>query len=239
MAQFVSATQFKSSKKFCASFFLYFFPQKFFIFCACITYSVAAAVNSRNSDYGYPYNHVPNPSESYIGPSSYATSFNAKEYPETGNFGALLNLKNPSISSTYTTYGPSGNNDFGSTTHINYPPSAQPSGSPNININWPSFSPHDSSKINYLASSHEPSFNGHPSAHEGSSSYEETLKAISQHVEITKPIAVPIYKKFPFAVNKKFPVAIPHPILVPVPAPYPGINTLFFSFHVRKYLISL
>lgn len=58
---------------------------------------------------------------------------------------------------------------------------------------------------------------------------------LSQHFEVTKPIAVPVYKKYPYAVNKRFPVAISHPVLVPVPHPYPGLIYLFLiKVHQKK-----
>lgn len=44
---------------------------------------------------------------------------------------------------------------------------------------------------------------------------------VSKHVEITKPVAVPVYKQIHVPVQKPFHVQIPHPVLVPVPQPYP------------------
>jgi len=160
------------------------------------------------------------PTESYAGQSSYQASADAinssnnninsnnlESYPGIGHFGSLMNLQNPPIQSSYTTYGNNGNN-FGSTSYINYPSSNHLTmsdiGSRNIHgIDWQSLFAQNMM---------------HQAANEA---------AISQHIEYTKPIAVPIYKKFPFAVEKQFPIAIPHAVLVPVPAPFPGV--LFYT----------
>lgn len=147
-----------------------------------------------------------NPSESYVGVSSYSTSFGS-DYPGFGNFGQLMNLKNPQISSSYSSFGPSSQaNEFGSTTYINYPPTIQ-QGSQNLQT--------PSSYTSWPSSQSQPQ----TFSYQTSSTAEET--PISQHVEVTKPVVVPVYKKFPYVVSKKFPVAIPHPVLVPVPAYYP------------------
>lgn len=258
----------------------------------------------------YPNNQVQRPTETFSGPSSYVTSY-GNNFPASGNYGALLNLRNPPITSSYSTYGPSSENaEFGSTTYINYPPQNVQSPSnghiyqngdhsflqPSINLAsisgqsypssniystsqsshiplqgsyYPSSEAAETSQPSYISSSnsgHEPAQSGYypskesihdttqasytPSSGSSSSSYfpskygftsqvqgqsqnqyaaasieEPTL--LSQHFEVTKPVVVPVYKKFPYAVNKRFPVAIPHPVLVPVPHPYPGSLNLF------------
>lgn len=156
------------------------------------------------------------PAESYVGPSSYTTSTFGKDYPGFGDYGQMTNFKNPQITSSYSTFGTSShdNNEFGSTTYVNYPPSStdfqghqgnyQQTSSYSSSQSWPGQS-------NYQSYSY-PTFSPPTYGQE---------TPISQHVEVTKPIVVPIYKKFPYAVSKRFPVAIPHPVLVPVPAYYP------------------
>ncbi|XP_012226803.1 zinc finger protein 512B [Linepithema humile] len=44
---------------------------------------------------------------------------------------------------------------------------------------------------------------------------------ISQHVEVTKPVAVPIIKNFGYPVAQPVAIHIPHPVAVPVAQPYP------------------
>lgn len=155
------------------------------------------------------YNEHQNPTESYIGPSSYTTSFE-NDFPDYGNHNGLINVKNPPFSSTYSSFGPSTDNiEFGSTSYVNYPPTyeyenSQPQQT-SSSQSWP-----DSSYKEPL----------YESTGNTESSYGEETP-ISQHIEITKPVVVPVYKKFPYAVPKKFPVAIPHPVLVPIPAYYP------------------
>lgn len=154
-------------------------------------------------------NNYANPSESYVGPSSYTTSFGS-DYPGFGNFGSMMDLRNPQISSSYSSFGSmSGNNDFGSTTYVNYPPTVEQGNSQN------QASSSYTSSQSWPAQSHSQTFP------QQTASYGQEETPISQHVEVTKPIVVPVYKKFPYAVSKKFPVAIPHPVLVPVPAYYP------------------
>lgn len=184
--------------------------------------------NSRQSFSGYDAG-----SESYTGPSSYTTSFQS-DYPGYGNYGSTLNLKNPPITSSYSSFGPSSENkEFGSTTFVNYPPTYEHESSPPQNYERPSFA---SSQAWPAQATPSQAFSSASTS--GSSYGEET--PISQHVEVTKPIAVPIYKRFPYPVAKKFNVAIPHPVLgnfrkaslgsldmtklklsVPYPAPYP------------------
>ncbi|KAG5683606.1 hypothetical protein PVAND_012879 [Polypedilum vanderplanki] len=160
-----------------------------------------------------------NPAESYVGQSSYATSYEPNyDYPAFGNFGNLLNMKNPQITSSYTTYGASENNEFGSTNYINYPSSVQTIIQPEIKS--PIFSEYSH------VTSHNPSVSSPIHHHlnaQPSTSNEEV--PISQHIEVTRPVIVPVYKKFPYAVPKHIPVAIPHPVLVPVPQPFP-VNVL-------------
>lgn len=154
-------------------------------------------------------------SESYVGPSSYTTSFGG-DYPGYGNYGSLLNTGNPEYTSSYSSYGPESEpgKGFSSTSYVNYPSSTSviqdsPSQQPSLPANW------QNSYFNYLSSLKIPT-SPNPTQSEPTQ--------ISEHIEITKPIVVPVYKKFPYAVSKKFPVAIPHPVLVPVPAPYPVRN---------------
>lgn len=264
----------------------------------------------------YPNNQVQRPTEiftkpteTFSGPSSYATSY-GNNFPASGNCGTTLNLRNPPITSSYSTYRPSAENaEFGSTTYINYPPQSVQSLSkgyiyqhgdhsflqPSINLasisgqSYPSSNIYSTSQNLHIplqgsyyppsgaAETSQPSYilpsnSGHESAQPGylpstesihdttqasyspssgssSSSYvpskygftshvdqsqnqyaaasieEPTL--LSQHFEVTKPVIVPVYKKFPYVVNKRFPVAIPHPVLVPVPHPYPGLLNSF------------
>lgn len=251
----------------------------------CLSY------NLRNRNSLYRLNNFGGQSESYSGPSSYTTSFSS-DYPGYGNFGPMMNVKNPLISSSYSSYGPSeGNGGFGSTSYVNYPQSdsgsSQNQGSFKINQLWPSQSsssnfgsagysssnhaspnfgsssfsssdyPPNHGSSGFSSSSYSPnhgsssySLPNYGSSSQSSSSFQDTKSTfgeatpISQHVEITKPVAVPVYKKFPYPgrtnlmrlklktllscylVAKRFPVAIPHPVLVPVPAPYPGLLSL-------------
>lgn len=144
--------------------------------------------SNKNSD-------LPRSSESYV--ESYTTSFGS-DYSGFGDYSAMLNIKNPQISSSYTSFGlPSVNNKFGSTSFVNYP---------------------QSNGLNDSGSSKYPNSVTHPSSYEtpsqfsttygggftSSSSHEEATP-ISQHVEVTRPVAVPVYKKFPYPVSKKFP----------------------------------
>lgn len=76
----------------------------------------------------FHHNSFINPVESYIGPSSYDTpssytSSDINDYPSIGNYGQHLNMKNPQISSSYSSFGPSeSSKEFGSTSYTNYPP---------------------------------------------------------------------------------------------------------------------
>lgn len=143
-------------------------------------------------------------SESYTGPSSYTTSFQ-NDYPGYGNYGSILNMKNPPITSSYSSFGPSSeSNSFGSTSFVNYPPTYENANS----------SPQNPFRPSFTSSQAWPS-QANPSQvyNSGTSTYGEETDTISQHIEVTKPIAVPIYKRFPYPVEKKFHVAIPHPVL--------------------------
>lgn len=148
--------------------------------------------------------------ESYVGPSSYTTSF-GNDYPSYGDYGSLMNTNNPDFSSHYSVYGgeDSGNKEFGSTSYFNYP----------------------SSEIRDASSTYQPPFSQTTSSslpsnwpsqltNAVSSTGGSNVTPLSQHIEVTKPIVVPVYKSFPYPVSKKFPVAIPHPVLVPYPSPY-------------------
>lgn len=221
----------------------------------------------RRKNWGAKFNNYRSSSDSYVGPSSY-TSSQVNDYPGYGNFGPLMNMKNPQISSSYSSFGPSSDSSsFGSTSYVNYPPtvehqqinpqnlfsaafaslqahqgnsqrapqftsgeykpaSSYPASSYPVNSHSASSYPtHSNSATSYQilsnpASSYQNS-NSYSSQswphaslghHTGTSSYGEATP-ISQHVEITKPVAVPVYKKFPYPVSKNFSVAIPHPVL--------------------------
>jgi hypothetical protein len=149
-------------------------------------------------------------SNSYVGPSSYETSFSrlpyGSDYPGYGNFGSMMNMKNPSFSSSYTSFGPSTTNSFGSTSYINYPETVVKEnsyyqGNSYSSEQWPAKqNPSVPGLINIAQ-------NLNPAGQDSSG------KTLSQHIEVTKPIAVPVYKRFPYAVPKNFPVVIPHPVL--------------------------
>lgn len=290
------------------------------IVCGVVLQSLAMIPNypgySSNNWRLYPNNQVQRPTEiitkpteTFSGPSSYATSF-GNNFPASGNYGSNLNLRNPQITSSYSTYGPSAENaEFGSTTYINYPPQSVQSSSnghiyqhgdhsflqPSINLasisgqiypssniystsqnshiplqgsyypssgvaetSQPSYisssssgqesaqtgyypspdSIHDTTQASYSPSSGSSSTSYYPSKYGFTSQVGQSQNQypaatieepalLSQHFEVTKPVVVPVYKKFPYAVNKRFPVAIPHPVLVPVPHPYPGLLNLF------------
>lgn len=204
-----------------------------------------------------------------------------------------MNSKDPPISSSFSSFGPSSDSsEFGSTSYINYPPTFERENSePKFNsIFTPNqdhpalsgytghstpYTGHSSpytSSSNYLDDnfkSHKDSYQGKPESSDffkgysspssgnnyqddyyksTKDSYQNSFSSqthseevpISQHVEITRPVVVPVYKKFPYPVSKRFPVAIPHPVLgklaklesfelessrklfpVPYPAPYP------------------
>lgn len=140
-----------------------------------------------------------------------------------GNYGNLLQTSNPEFTSSYSSYGPvgsQGTGEFTSASYHNYPP-VNVVQQPTFTRQYQSYpsSPSQPTNFENLYSNFLSSINKPPAATTPSTS--EEPKAISQHIEVTKPIVVPVYKKFPYAVSKKFPVAIPHPVLVPVPAPYP------------------
>lgn len=175
----------------------------------CLSY------NLRNRNSLYRLNNFGGHSESYSGPSSYTTSF-PSDYPGYGNFGPMMNVRNPLISSSYSSYGPSeGSGGFGSTSYVNYPQSdsgsSQSQGGFNSNQLWPSQSSGYSSSTNHASpnfgssghssSGYSPNYgsssHSSPSFQDTKSTYGESTP-ISQHVEITKPIAVPVYKKFPY-----------------------------------------
>jgi hypothetical protein len=192
-----------------------------------------------------------------VGQSSYATSFEPNyDYPAFGSYGTLLDMKNPQITSSYTTYGASENNEFGSTNYINYPSTTSvqtvvhPEHKSPVFSQYSSVTSHESlspAHFNHGFNNH--GFNGHGinshalnshgfNSHQGSNGHSilpahlsHALNShaassnegvpISQHIEVTRPVVVPVYKKFPYAVRKNIPVAIPHPVLVPFPQPYP------------------
>lgn len=203
----------------------YFLSSQELLLIACTFVTNAVSFINTHSNGITDINQLVSPTESYIGPSSYATSFqsNNHDYPSFGNFGYLMNMKNPQITSAYTAFGPSDENDFSSTSYINYPSSTstihentqQNYKSPLIESSYSSAISHDS-----------PSFSFPPNLSSLFSSTSNQEVPISQHIEVTRPVAVPVYKKFPYPVSKDFHVPIPHPVLVPYPAPYPG--KLFF-----------
>jgi len=201
-----------------------------------------------SSSNGFTFNQLVSPTESYAGPSSYATSHqsNNHDYPAFGNFGYMLNMKEPQITSSFSSYGPSDGNDFSSTSYVNYPSTShtvqEPPKSPSVSSSYSAVISHDSQpnlSSYYDSSSSQqlpPDFQSffesmssqsHPQSQNSAvSSTSNQEVPISQHVEVTRPVVVPVYKKFPYPVSKDFPVAIPHPVLVPVPAPYPGMSSL-------------
>lgn len=166
------------------------------------------------------YNRYENPTETYIGPSSYTTSFD-NDYSDYGNYDGMLNVRNPQISSSYSSFRPSNHNEFGSTSYINYPPTVE-------HGDYPSTDELESSQPQEISSNSPPQQQPEQSyeqpfyetTNQTMTSYGEETP-ISQHIEITNPVLIPIYKKLPYAVSKPFPVAIPHPVLVPIPAYYP------------------
>lgn len=227
----------------------FYIQQLLFIVSTCLS-SVLSFIDSSNNGFGY--NQLVNPTESYVGPSSYEAPqhSNTHDYPAFGNFGYLMNLKEPQISSSFSSYGPSDGSDFSSTSYINYPSTTQtvqePAKSSPISSSYSAVISHDSlppqTNLNsfFDSSSQQipPEFksifesmsaqlqqyqNNQNSAVNSASNQEVP---ISQHIEVTRPVVVPVYKKFPYPVSKNFPVAIPHPVLVPVPAPYPGMFSL-------------
>jgi hypothetical protein len=184
------------------------FLQKFLVVLVALMVKKSSAVFylSRQRFDGDKFNYPPSftnfasSAENYVGPSSYKTSFGS-DYPGFGNFGSLMNVKSPQISSSYSSFGPSSDNsEFGSTSYTNYPQ----------NVEYERSKEH---KYSHQFSSE--SFPPHSSSvSETSSQYSESPiseHTISQHVEVTKPIVVPVYKRFPYPVAKRFPVAIPHP----------------------------
>lgn len=147
--------------------------------------------------YPQPYTNFASSPESYAGPSSYTTSFGS-DYPGYGDFGSMINVKNPPISSSYSSFGPSTENSgFSSTSYTNYPQTVQ-------------YENYKSQQgISSFQSSNQP-WSSQSVTHDTSPNHQEATP-INQHVEITKPVVVPVYKKFPYPVAKRFPVAIPHP----------------------------
>lgn len=164
-------------------------------------------------------NNFINPVESYIGPSSYSTS-DINDYPAVGNFGHLLNMNNPQITSSFNSYGPSENGELESTSYINYPPQTtiiDHGESPIQNHQFPfnHFNPQNAiSTANFnlfnqqISPSKNLSFN--PQIPQDfasliSSTFDNlssnlpppSSEVISEHIEVTKPVVVPVYKRFP------------------------------------------
>lgn len=164
-------------------------------------------------------NNFINPVESYIGPSSYTTSYSTSDindYPAVGNFGTLLNMKNPQITSSFTSYGPSENGELQSSSYINYPPQTttiihDENPIQNLKPSPPQFNPQSAISTSNFNLFNRPStqlFNPqipHDFASLISSTFDNlaanlpppSSEVISEHVEITKPVVVPVYKKFP------------------------------------------
>lgn len=166
----------------------------------------------------------------YKGPSSYSTSFSS-DYAGSGNFGHL-NMNSPAISTSYSAYGPTENNDFSSTSYINYPPSASNTYSsshfPLGETLQSGYAPSSISSSSGSSSSFSYT-NNHSAPPATSYGVPEQATPISQHIEVTRPIAgkftrnfmydivldevfhliisiwfsVPVYKKFPVPVNKR------------------------------------
>lgn len=164
-----------------------------------------------------------NPIESYVGPSSYTTSYstsNINDYPAVGNFGSLLNMRNPQITSSFSSYGPSESGELESTSYINYPPQTttiihDESPIQSHKPSPPQFNPQNAistSNFNFInhpvSPSSSQSFNPqipHDFASLISSTFDNlaanlpppSSEVISEHIEVTKPVVVPVYKKFP------------------------------------------
>lgn len=185
-----------------------------------------------------------NPVESYAGPSSYTTSFTSSDitdYPSVGNYGNFLNMKDPQITSSFSSFGPSETSEnFGSTSYINYPPQTTTifhDESPKQPQNQATFFPQQNQEITNFADAfknqQETSFNSAFLGNQGNSFFgnqanyadlgnqangfppnfssfissaldnyagnlpPSTSEVISEHVEVTKPVVVPVYKKFP------------------------------------------
>lgn len=175
-------------------------PQKaLFIISAMVTRSSSAIYFISRQGYPPSFTNFASSPESYAGPSSYTTSFGS-DYPGYGDFGSLMNVRNPQISSSYSTFGPStGSSGFTSTSYVNYPQTTQQENSKPQSSYASSFPTQNQAWLPQSSSSSL------------ASNQQEEGIPISQHVEITKPIVVPVYKKFPYPVAKRFPVAIPHP----------------------------
>lgn len=209
--------------------------------------SVLSFIDSSNNGFGY--NQLVNPTESYVGPSSYEAPqhSNTHVYPAFGNFGYLLNMKEPQISSSFSSYGPSDGKDFSSTSYVNYPSTThtvqEPIKSSPISSSYSAVISHDSQPVqpnlnSYFDSQQIPpefkslfeSMSAQLQQYQNSAANSASNQEVpvSQHIEVTRPVVVPVYKKFPYPVSKNFPVAIPHPVLVPVPAPYPGMIILLW-----------
>jgi hypothetical protein len=167
-------------------------------------------------------NNFINPIESYIGPSSYTTSYstsNINDYPAVGNYGSLLNMNNPQIASSFSSFGPSESGELESTSYINYPPQTTTivHGDGSIQNQKPSSSSFNPQ--NAISTSNF-NLNNHPIQHSSqsfnyqipqdfasliSSTFDNlaanlpppSSEVISEHIEVTKPVVVPIYKKFP------------------------------------------
>lgn len=158
----------------------------------------------------FHFNNFINPVESYIGPSSYDTnSFTTSDindYPAVGNFGPFLNMNNPQITSSFSTYGPSeGSKEFGSTSYINYPPQTVHEQTiihdetPTTNFNLSNtFFTQNSDPLNAIKSFYAsenaalpPNFSSLISSTfdnlANSNLPPSTSEVVSQHVEVTKP----------------------------------------------------
>lgn len=168
-------------------------------------------------------NNFINPVESYGGPSSYTTSYstsNINDYPAVGNFGSLLNMKSPQITSSFSSYGPSESGELESTSYINYPPqtttiihdeSPIQSHKP-FTLQYNPQSAISTSNFNLINHSNpfSPSQSFNPQIpHDFASLISSTFdnlaanlpppssEVISEHIEVTKPVVVPVYKRFP------------------------------------------
>lgn len=164
------------------------------------TNAIISESNQKRRQTSFPSFNLGSSSSSYSGPSSYTTSF-GNEFPASGNFGSLMSLNNPIISSSYTTYGPpsEAQNGFTSTSFTNYPEIVLSQGTVKSSEWLPQTS---NSQVNMGQNSLKTFSHTWPQNSFLSSNQEIT--PISQHVEVTKPIVIPVYKKFPYPVSKKY-----------------------------------
>lgn len=47
------------------------------------------------------------------------------------------------------------------------------------------------------------------------------IETLGEHIDVTKPIAIPSIRHIPVGISKPFHISVPYPVLVPIPHPYP------------------